>query len=91
MEDGHQGPGCSYLLQAAGVNEGVQEGCTVLAQTVVRQATHRQPLQRPERLQCTRCDTAKLRFECQGAAALGTGSGTQPNCVALVGRAVQGG
>ena len=78
VEDGHQGPGCCHLLQAAGVDEGVQEGCAVLAHTVVGQATYRQPLQRPERLQCTRCDIAELRFECQGAAALGTGSGMRP-------------
>ena len=62
MEDGHQSPGCSYLLQAAGVDKGVQEGCAVLTHTVVGQATYRQPLQHPERLQCTRCDAAELRL-----------------------------
>ena len=77
VEDGHQGPGCSHLLQAAGVDEGVQEGCAVLAHTVVGPAADRQPLQRPERLRCTRGDVAELRFESQGAAGLGTGSGMQ--------------
>ena len=91
VKDGHQGAGCSHLLQTAGVDERVQEGCAVLAHTVVGQATYRQPLQRPERLQDTRCNTAELRIERQGAAALGTGSGMQPKCVDFMARAERSG